>query len=104
MRKAGDKLEVELCSIINEAIKEDCRLLLPPAVGLIKAINKCLITRTDVRLATEIHFPPGGLLYRGASLPREHLAFFCQGGQVSLPQVLPTPLAFLMETAEGISA
>ena len=72
--------------MINEAIKEDCPLLLPAAVGLIRAINKCLITRTDSRSPEEIKFPPGGLLYRGASLPQEHIAFFAKGTQFRYPR------------------
>ncbi len=84
--KASDKLQPELCSMINEALKEDCRLLLPSAVGLIKAINKCLITRSDGRQPGEIRFPPGGLLYRGASLPQEHIAFFAKGAKFRYPR------------------
>jgi hypothetical protein len=84
--QASAKLQPELCSMINEALKEDCRLLLPSATGLIKAINKCLITRSDIRGSSEIRFPPGGLMYRGASLPREHIAFFAKGTKFRYPR------------------
>jgi hypothetical protein len=70
---------VELCAIINEAVKEDCHLLLPDAVMLVKAINRCLITRNDRMSADIIMFPSGGVCYRGASMPAEHISFFAIG-------------------------
>ena len=75
----------ELCSILNEAIRNDDVELLPHAMVIVKALNQHLITRHQPRAVDD-----NMLLYRGAGLPDVHRSFFTVGKVFRVPMFMAT--------------
>ena len=67
--------EVELCSIINHALRSDSESLLRHAVPITRSINKTLCQRRAD--AVDLPFPPeDGIVWRCGGLPDKHRNFF----------------------------
>ena len=74
----------ELCSIFNEAIREDYEEMMPSVVVFAKGLNMLCITRRMV--PSQIRFAEK--TYRGGALPQQHHSFFEVGKQFRTPQFL----------------
>ena len=76
----------ELCSIFNEAIRNDNQELMPSVVLFAKGLNMLCITRR--MMSSAIQNPEK--TYRGGALPQQHHSFFEVGKQFRIPQFLST--------------
>eukprot|EP00438_Fugacium_kawagutii_P006952 Skav203618 [mRNA] locus=scaffold935:772026:773708:- [translate_table: standard] len=76
----------ELCSYMNEIVREDRRERLQPLIPLVRAMNSFLVTRGK-RAAD---WPSDNITYRGAGIPDEHMGFFQSGLQYRCPMFLAT--------------
>ena len=77
----------ELCSIFNQAIRDDNEDMMPAVVMFARGINLLCITRGLMpSQATQIP----GKTYRGGALPQQHQSFFEVGKQFRTPQFLST--------------
>ena len=65
----------ELCSYLNQAIREDNSEQLEAAMPLIRGINQLCVTRGG----SANRWPADNRTYRGAGLPIEHRSFFIEG-------------------------
>ena len=82
----------ELSHIFNESIRRDKKKLLKYVLPIAKVMKVMLTARRG-------QFPPSGITYRGAVLPREHLWFYkLPGRQYRVPGYLAT--SFEKETAK----
>ena len=75
----------ELCSIFNEAIRDDNEAMMPAVALFAKGLNMLCVTR---RSPSDVRWP--GKTYRGGALPQEHRPFFEVGKQFRTPQFLST--------------
>ncbi len=80
-------LNVEFCSLINRALREDTADVMPHLVVIVRAINALCIVRRD---ASSLKFPPNALSHRGGALPPQHHAFFAVGKKYRVPMYLAT--------------
>eukprot|EP00438_Fugacium_kawagutii_P019025 Skav208692 [mRNA] locus=scaffold42:130882:132582:+ [translate_table: standard] len=87
----------ELCSYMNEILREDSKERLQPLIPLVRAMNSFLVTRG--KAASE--WPKDNITYRGAGIPDEHMAFFQSGVQYRCPMFLAT--SFDDEVAEDFA-
>jgi hypothetical protein len=76
----------EMCSYLNQAIREDHREQLQTAMPLIRSINQLCVTRGS--LAEK--WPPNDITYRGVGLPTEHRIFFEEGRKYRANMFLAT--------------
>ena len=77
----------ELCSIFNEAIRDDNQAMMPSVVSFARGLNMLCVTRaSSASLARQLPT----VTYRGGGLPREHHHFFEVGKQFRTPQFLST--------------
>ena len=82
---SGQKLKNrELCSIFNEAIRDDNEAMMPSVVLFAKGLNMLCVTRRT--LPAQIQLPEK--TYRGGALPQQHHSFFEAGKQYRVPQFL----------------
>ena len=94
---------LELCSILNTAIRSDEPELLQPAVVITRALNMFCITRRVDNAVTR--WPSGPQVapelgqsdeadttYRGGGLPIEHQSFFTAGKSFRSPMCVPGPM------------
>jgi hypothetical protein len=65
--------KVEICSIVNEIIRNDIPQQLEVVMPLVYSINSKLVNRDHPELTV---FPPEGVTYRGVTIPKEQLNFF----------------------------
>jgi hypothetical protein len=80
-------LNVEFCSLINRALREDAADVMPHTAVIVRAINAlCIVRREDASLK----FPPNAVSHRGGALPRQHHAFFTVGKKYRVPMYLAT--------------
>ena len=61
----------ELCAIVNLALWTDDRTMSDDLAMFCRCINPTLTRRDE-----DAHFPPGGIIYRGAALPDSCLKFY----------------------------
>ena len=80
-------LNVEFCSLINRALREDAAELMPHLVVVVRAINALCIVRRDSK---SLKFPPNSISHRGGALPQQHHAFFSVGTKYRVPMYLAT--------------
>ena len=78
---------VEFCSLLNRALREDAAAAMPHTAVIVRAINAlCIVRREDASLK----FPPNAVSHRGGALPRQHHAFFAVGKKYRVPMYLAT--------------
>ncbi len=80
-------LNVEFCSLLNRALREDDAELMPHLVVIVRAINALCIVRRDSK---SLKFPPNSESHRGGALPPQHHAFFAVGKKYRVPMYLAT--------------
>jgi hypothetical protein len=87
----------ELCSIINESLRDDSPLEMPSLAILARCINHLCLVRADL---TKQKFPPDGCTYRGGELPPQFFDFYQQIGLAyRVPGFLAT--SFRRRVADG---
>ena len=63
--KHGGRVCTEFCSMLNESIRKDDRILLQSAIPVIRAINSLNVNNRKVRTIPPEHWPEDGLCFRG---------------------------------------
>ncbi len=80
-------LNVEFCSLINRALREDAADVMLHLVVIVRAINAlCIVRRESISLK----FPPDDVSHRGGALPPQHRDFFAVGKKYRVPMYLAT--------------
>ena len=79
----------ELCSIINDVIREDSPACMPDLIIIAKALNDLCVVRRPIDQKVP-SFPPGGICWRGGVLPDEHRSFYVSGKKYRVPGFLAT--------------
>jgi hypothetical protein len=79
--------ELEVCSLLNAAIRADNESLLRAAMPLIRAINSLCVIR-GARPDRLLRFPPEHRCFRGGALPDSWLTFFQAGVKYRVPGFL----------------
>ena len=82
-----DALNVEFCSLLNRALRDDMADVMQHLVVIVRAINALCIVRRDSK---SFKFPPNAVSHRGGALPRQHHAFFTAGKKYRVPMYLAT--------------
>ncbi len=82
-----EALNVEFCSLLNRALRDDIADVMPHLVIIVRAINALCIVRRD---EAALKFPPNSVSHRGGALPTEHHAFFAPGQRYRVPMYLAT--------------
>jgi GrpB-like predicted nucleotidyltransferase (UPF0157 family) len=82
-----DALNVEFCSLINRALRDDIADVMPHLVVIVRAINALCIVRRET---ASLKFPPNSESHRGGALPPQHHAFFTAGKKYRVPMYLAT--------------
>jgi len=80
-------LNVEFCSLLNRALRDDIADVMPHLVVIVRAINALCIVRRE---ETSLKFPPNAVSHRGGALPQQHHAFFTVGKKYRVPMYLAT--------------
>ena len=80
-------LNVEFCSLINRALRDDIAHVMPHLVVVVRAINALCIVRRET---ASLKFPPNSESHRGGALPLQHHAFFTAGNKYRVPMYLAT--------------
>jgi hypothetical protein len=80
-------LNVEFCSLINRALRDDDADVMPHLVVIVRAINALCIVRRESK---SLKFPPNSESHRGGALPLQHHAFFTAGKKYRVPMYLAT--------------
>ncbi len=88
LRDVQPSFELEICSILNDALRSDDKDLLEAAMPLIRAINSLCVFR-GARPDQQLRFPPESKCFRGGGMPNQWLGFF----QVDLKYRVPGFLA-----------
>jgi len=85
----GEKLggRVELCSILNQALREDEVDVMPHVAVIVRALNMQCVCRT---VGQHIKWPSSNTCFRGSALPRCHQGFFSAGKMYRVPMYLAT--------------
>ena len=78
---------VEFCSLLNRALREDIADVMPHLVIIVRAINALCIVRRE---SASLKFPPNAVSHRGGALPPQHHAFFAVGKKYRVPMYLAT--------------
>jgi GrpB-like predicted nucleotidyltransferase (UPF0157 family) len=82
-----DALNVEFCSLINRALRDDIADVMPQLAVIVRAINALCIVRRET---ASLKFPPNAASHRGGALPLQHHAFFTAGKKYRVPMYLAT--------------
>jgi GrpB-like predicted nucleotidyltransferase (UPF0157 family) len=82
-----DTLNVEFCSLINRALRDDIADVMPHLVIIVHAINALCIVRRE---SSSLKFPPNAESHRGGALPLQHHSFFAVGKKYRVPMYLAT--------------
>ena len=80
-------LNVEFCSLVNRALRDDDAHVMPHLVVVVRAINALCIVRRET---ASLKFPPNSESHRGGALPLQHHAFFTAGNKYRVPMYLAT--------------
>ena len=80
-------LNVEFCSLVNRALRDDIADVMPHLVVVVRAINALCIVRRET---ASLKFPPNSESHRGGALPLQHHAFFTAGNKYRVPMYLAT--------------
>jgi hypothetical protein len=80
-------VNVEFCSLLNRALRDDSADVMPHLVVIVRAINALCIVRRD---ASSLKFPPNAVSHRGGALPLQHHGFFTPGAKYRVPMYLAT--------------
>ena len=78
---------VEFCSLLNRALRDDDAQLMPHLVVIVRAINALCIVRRE---SASLKFPPNAVSHRGGALPQQHHHFFTVGTKYRVPMYLAT--------------
>ena len=79
----------ELCSLLNQALREDAESSIAHAATITHAINTFCVVR---RGGTPVTWPADHYLYRGAAMPRCHQGFFTVDKAYRAPMFVATSL------------
>jgi len=79
--------DLELCSILNYAIRSDRVELLQYALVFCKGINAMCVRKID---RTEVYWPAENVTYRGSGILNRHLSFYKEGVKYRAPMFLST--------------
>ena len=80
-------LNVEFCSLLNRALRDDAADVMQHLVVIVRAINAlCIVRRDDGGLK----FPPNAVSHSGGALPRQHHDFFAVGKKYRVPMYVAT--------------
>ena len=82
-----DTLNVEFCSLLNRALRDDIADVMPHLVVIVRAINALCIVRRESK---SLKFPPNAVSHRGGALPLQHRSFFTVGKKYRVPMYLAT--------------
>ena len=77
----------ELCSIFNQAIREDNKEMMPSVATFARGLNMLCVTGGS---SSSLVRSVPAVTYRGGALPEEHHHFFGVGKQFRTPQFLST--------------
>jgi hypothetical protein len=80
---------MEFCSIINAVLREDRADTVIHAGPFARGINSLVVSRGGGIIG---HFPSGGVLWRGGTLPDEHRGFFATGVKYRVPAFVATSM------------
>ncbi len=80
-------LNVEFCSLINRALREDAADVMQHLVVIVRVINALCIVRRE---SSSLKFPPDDVSHRGGALPSQHRNFFAVGKKYRVPMYLAT--------------
>jgi hypothetical protein len=80
-------LNVEFCSLVNRALRDDIADVMQHLVVIVRAINALCIVRRESK---SLKFPPNSESHRGGALPPQHHAFFAVGKKYRVPMYLAT--------------
>ena len=80
-------LNVEFCSLLNRALRDDDADVMPHLVVIVRAINALCIVRRE---SASLKFPPNAVSHRGGALPQQHHHFFTVGKKYRVPMYLAT--------------
>jgi hypothetical protein len=83
----GRAFNVEFCSLLNRALREDAAEVMPHLAVIVRAINALCIVRRE---SSSLKFPPNAVSHRGGALPKEHHSFFTVGHKYRVPMYLAT--------------
>ena len=86
---------LELCSVINAAIRADEPKQIIHVVTIVRGINKLCVTqnREGTEWGASMPFPKGGLCYRGTGFDNKFRGFFTIGKKYRVPvRVFAQPL------------
>jgi hypothetical protein len=78
-------LNVEFCSLVNRALRDDDAYVMPHLVVIVRAINALCIVRRE---SASVKFPPNSESHRGGALPLQHHHFFTVGKKYRVPMYL----------------
>jgi hypothetical protein len=81
--------QLELCSLLNAALRDDEAAPLEAAMPLIRAINSLCVVR-GARPDALLRFPPADCCFRGGGLPDAHRGFFVPGRKYRVAGFLAT--------------
>ncbi len=82
-----DAFNVEFCSLVNRALRDDIAEVMPHLVVIVRAINAlCIVGRKSSLLK----FPPDNVSHRGGALPPKYHDFFTKGKMYRVPMYLAT--------------
>ena len=78
---------IELCSVINAAIRADEPKQIIHVVTIVRGINKLCVTqnREDSMWAAPMPFPKGGVCYRGTGFDNKFRDFYTVGKKYRVP-------------------
>jgi len=83
--------DVEICGMINDALRRDDPVLLQHVIVLVKAINQlCVTKRAQGKGAVVARWPSDFTTFRGGRLPDDHHEFFTVGKKYRCPTLLAT--------------
>ena len=79
--------KVELCSILNKALRDDSAEIMGHVAIIVRAINMQCVSRFSGK---HIKWPKSNTTYRGTSMPRAALMWYTQGKEYRVPMYLAT--------------
>jgi hypothetical protein len=83
-----DAHKLELCGIINSAIRADSPSLIPHVVVVAHGLNTLCVVRTAA--PETLQYPPDGRCFRGGGFDERHRGFFTVGKKYRVPGFLAT--------------
>jgi len=79
--------KVELCSILNKALRDDCSEIMALVAVIVRALNMQCVSRLSGK---HIKWPKSNVTYRGTNMPRAAMMWYTQGKEYRVPMYLAT--------------